>query len=94
MAIDEQSKQHEPLLIAPTSHLLGTSAPNRPELSGNVNIGHNTAKQHDRLINNAATESKHDDEKSETAATAAQRLPKLRQQEEEKQAPQSESQSE
>ena len=93
MAIDEQSKQHEPLLIASTSYLLVTSAPNRPELSGNVDIGHNTAKQHDRL-NNAATESKHDDEKSETATTAAQRLPKLRQQEEEKQAPQSESQSE
>lgn len=93
MAIDEQSKQHEPLLVTPTSHLLGTSTSNRPELSGNVNIGHNTAKQHDRL-NNAATESKHDDEKSETATTAAQRLPKLRQQEEEKQTAQSESQSE
>ena len=92
MAIDEQSKQHEPLVIAPTSHLLGTSAPNRPELSGNVNIRHNTAKQHDRF-NNATTERKHDDEKSETAA-AAQRLPKLRQQEEEEQTPQSESQSE
>ena len=75
--------KYEPLVIAPTSHLLATFAPNRPELSV-----HNTAaKQHDRL-NDAATESHKydDDEKSKTAATtAAQRLPKLRHQQEKQQ---------